>query len=369
MSPEIQTPEPQPMLSPETLQDGPWFEAVKKAYLVRTAPAHPPRWLVPAIGFSIAALLWLIGWRKMAVAGGSIVALLTILDVAHPPTARNVQKGLAVFGGWAGQAIGWILLVPLYFIVGPFSRLFTRVMGSDPLGRRLAGAPSYWHFAADENARTRRTGNLFCVERKTGGGRNWLGALVLLGTIGLIAGEIVLRCWFGFHNPLLYTGDADCGYRPQPNQILTTGRGALTINNVSMRTATNAGARQPGVFRIFMVGDSTLFAGEYVTNGETYALLVEKYLNEKYGGNGRRIEVLPMGVNGWGPHHALGYVKHFGTFEADLGIIAMSVANSDRPLTLIDGTRYPVRKPRFAWEATRRADLRLRGNFLGSCGN
>ncbi len=351
MPDELQTPTPQPMLSPETLQDGPWFEGVRKAYEVRTRPSHPPRWLVPVIGFSIATLLWFIGWKKTAIVGGSVVALLSILEVAHPATARKIQKGLAIFGTWAGQFIGWALLAPLFLIIGPLSRVFTRVMGADPLGRRMAKAPSYWHFAADEKTRTKKTGSMFCVERRTAGGRNWLGALVLLGVIGIVAGELIFRFWFGFHNPLLYTGDVDCGYRPLPNQELKTGRGAVTINEYSMRTPRKVEPKQPGTFRIFMIGDSTLFAGEYVTDEETYALLVEKLLNGKIAGSGRKVEVLPMGVNGWGPLHALGYAKRFGTFEADLGIIAMSLANSDRPLTLIDGTRYPVQKPRFAWEA------------------
>jgi len=340
----------QPVLSPETLQDGPWFENVRRAYAVRSKPVPPPRWLVPVLGFSIAGLLWLLGWKKTALAGGSMVAALTILEFAHPQTGQRIQKALAAFGAWAGQALGWILLTPLFFAVGPLARLFTRVLGADPLGRRMADAPSGWHFTADEKARSKASGRMFCVERRAAGGRNWLGALGLLGVMGFIAGEIVLRVWFGFHNPLLYTGDVDCGYRPQPNQVRQTGRGAVTINNCSMRTARDVAPKPPGVFRIFMVGDSTLFAGEYITNEETYALLVEKHLNERIAGSGKTVEVLPMGVNGWGPQHALGYVKRFGTFEADLGIIAMSLANSDRPLTLIDGTRYPVRKPRLAWE-------------------
>jgi hypothetical protein len=351
MPEEIKEPAALPQLSPETLQDGPWFESVRRAYEVRTRPAHPPRWLVPVIGFSVAALLWLIGWRLTAIVGASIVAALTLLDFAHPPTAGKVRKALAIFGAWAGQMVGWILLAPMFLIIGPLSRVFTRVMGADPLGLRMAGVPSYWHFSAEERKRTRRTGSMFCVERRTAGGRNWLAALTLLGVAGLIAGELVLRFWFGFHNPLLYTGDADCGYRPQPNQVRKTGRGQVTINNYSMRTPRNVEPKKPdGVFRIFMIGDSTLFAGEYVADDHTYALRVEKILNEKYGTGAKRVEVLPLGVNGWGPLHALGYVKNMGTFESDLGIIAMSAGNSDRPLTLIDGTRYPVARPVFAWQ-------------------
>ena len=339
------------MLSPETLQDGPWFEGVRKAYEVRTQPSHPPKWLVPVIGFGIAGILWLLGHHKTAIAGGSIVAVMTLLEFVHPPTARKVQKGLAVFGARAGQAIGWLLLAPLFLIVGPLSRLFTRVMGADPLGRRLAGATSYWHFAADEQSRTRKTGSMFCVERRAAGGRNWLGALLLLGMIGLVAGELIFRCWFGFHNPLLYMQDSQCGYRLRPDQDIRTGRGAVQVNNFSMRYARDISAEKPdGVFRILILSDSTGFGGEYHTNEQTYAGLMESRLNARDAGGSRRFEVLPVCVNGWGPRHALGYVNKYGIFSADLVLVTMSAGNIDRPLTQMSGTRYLAAKPRFAWE-------------------
>lgn len=351
MREEIKSPASQPMLSPETLQDGPWFESVRKAYGVRTKPSHPPKWLVPVIGFGIAGILWLLGYHKTAIIGGSIVAVMTLLEFVHPATARKVQKGLAVFGAWAGQAIGWLLLAPLFLIVGPISRVFARVMGADPLGLRAAGAPSYWHFGADESTRTKMTGSMFCVERRTAGGRNWLGALALLGGIGLIAGELILRFWFGFHNPLLYMQDSQCGYRLRPEQDIRTGRGAVQVNNLSMRYARDISAEKPaGVFRILILSDSTGFGGEYHTNEQTYSGLMESRLNARDAGGSRRYEVLPVCVNGWGPLHALGYVNKYGIFAADLVLVTMSAGNIDRPLTQMAGTRYLASKPRFAWE-------------------
>jgi hypothetical protein len=347
MTQETTSPAPQPMLSPETLKDGPWFEGVKAAYTVRTKPSHPPRWLVPVIGFSIAGILWLLGHRKTAIIGGSIVAAMTLLEFVHQATARKVQKALGIFGAWVAQAIGWILLVPMFLIIGPLSRLFTRVMGADPLGRRMANAPSYWHFGADEKARTKKTGSMFCVERHGAGGRNWLGALVLLGVIGLVASEIVLRVWFGFHNPLLYQHDPDSGYRLRPNQEIVTGRGKVSINNKAMRYPRDiTDEKPPGVFRIFLIGDSTLFGGEDLTDEQTYPAIAEAMLNKKY--PGKQIEVLPLGTNGWGPHHTLGSVQRYGTYGADLSIIAMSAGNSDRPRYLADSQRYLVAKPRLA---------------------
>lgn len=340
------TPARETQLSPETLQDGPWFEKVRKAYEVRTRPAHAPRWLVPAIGFSAAGLLWLAGWKKTAITGGSIVAALTLLDAVHPAAAKRVQKALSVFGAWAGQLIGWILLAPLFVIVGPLSRVFTRVMGADPLGRRMGGAPSYWHFSAKEAARTRKAGSMFCVERRVAGGRNWLGALLLLGICGIVTAEIVLRAVYGYHNPTLYQNDADCGYRVRPNQHIVTGRGEVTINQYSMRYRNISPEKPEGVFRILLLGDSTLFGGEYLRDGQTYAALTEDRLHRAY--PGKTFEVLPLSCNGWGPHHLLGSVRRYGTYDADLTIIAMSAGNCDRPRYMADSQRYVVKKPVFA---------------------
>lgn len=344
MPDEITSPASQPLLSPETLQDGPWFENVRRAYHHRTQTPGLPRWAVPAMGFAIAGLLWVIGWRKTAIVAGCFVSAMTILDVAHPSTAKKIQRLLAVFGTWVGQFIGWLLLAPLFLIIGPLSRVFTRVSGADPLGRRRAGAPSYWHFGADEKSRTRKTGSMFCVERLAAGGRNWIAPLLLLGIMGLVAAELVFRFWFGFHNPLLYQNDPDCGYRLRPHQHIKTGRGEVSVNNFSMRYPRDISPEKPnGVFRILLVGDSTLFGGEDLTDRQTYAALTEAELNRRY--PGKQFEVLPAGTNGWGPHHTLGYIRRYGTFGADLTIIAMSAGNSDRPRSLADSQRYLVKKP------------------------
>ena len=97
-------------------------------------------------------MLWLMGFVMTAIVAVSIIALLTLLDLFSPPSAAAVQKALTIFGGWVAQALGWILLVPLFFVVGPLSRVFTRVMGADPLGRRIrrAGWCPSWDFASPE---------------------------------------------------------------------------------------------------------------------------------------------------------------------------------------------------------------------------
>jgi hypothetical protein len=82
-----------------------------------------------------------------------------------------------------------------------------------------------------------------------------------------------------------------------------------------------------------MLGDSTL-AGTFVNNDELYSSLLEKRLNEAAGAP--VFEAMNMGVNAWGPQHELGFVKKFGSFEADLAIICGPVTNCYRPLYGLD---------------------------------
>lgn len=337
-------------LSPESLVDGPWFGRVKEAYATRRA--RQPRWFFPVAGLLIAVLLIALGghWRVAGSIGVSLVALMTLLEIFRPKAAAAVQRGLAVFGQWLGKFIGWVILAPAYMIAGSASRVLTRVIGGDPLALRAARNPSFWTWADGERRRARQSSRMFCAERLAGG-RNWLSALLLLLVTGFVLGELVLRFYYGYHNPLLYQNDSHSGYRLQPNQELSTPRGHVQINNYSMRYHRDVTPEKPaGVFRILMIGDSTLFGGEYLTNGQTYAGLVEERLNQRYGGNGRRYEVFPIGTNAWGPLHQLGWVEKFGTFHSDLTMVTTPAADVDRPKYLVDSTRYMVSKPVLAWQ-------------------
>jgi hypothetical protein len=338
-------------LSPESLVDGPWFGKVKEACATRKG-ARIPRWLFPLGGLLIAGLLFTLGgrWRTVAYIGAGLVLGMVVLEALNPNAAAAIHRGLAKFGQWLGKIVGWIFLVPAYLIVGPVARLLTRVTGPDPLALRAGNNPSFWAWADTEKRRAGQAARMFCAER-VAGGRNWLAALLVLGLIGFLAGELVLRFYFGYHNPVLYQSDSHCGFRLRPDQDVVTPRGHVQINNFSMRYHRDVTKEKPaGVFRILMIGDSTLFGGEYLTNSETYAGLVEDRLNARYNAGGQKYEVLPIGTNGWGPQHQLGWVEKFGTFNADLTLVTTPAADVDRPKILVDGTRYMTVKPVLAWQ-------------------
>jgi hypothetical protein len=338
-------------LSPETLVDGPWFERVKEAYAGRKG-GRTPRWVFPVIGLVIAGVLFSLGgrWRTVAYFGAGLVMMMAVLEVANPKAAAAVHGGLAKFGLGLGKIIGWVFLVPAYLIVGPCARLLTRVIGGDPLALRAGMNPSFWAWADSEKRRVRQSTRMFCAERITGG-RNWLAALFVMLLIGFVLGELVLRFYFGYHNPLLYQNDSQCGFRLSPHQDLITPRGRVQINNFSMRYSRDVTKEKPaGVFRILMIGDSTLFGGEYLTNEQTYASLVEQRLNSRYGAGGKKFEVFPISTNGWGPLHQLGWVEKNGTFSSDLTMVTTPAADIDRAKYLLESTRYMAVKPTLAWE-------------------
>jgi hypothetical protein len=58
------------------------------------------------------------------------------------------------------------------------------------------------------------------------------------------------------------------------------------------------------------------------------------------------VEVLAMGVNGWGPFHERGYVARFGVFDADLVVVNLPIDDVNRPLYgLMDIPFFSVQKP------------------------
>ena len=107
--------------------------------------------------------------------------------------------------------------------------------------------------------------------------------------------------------------------------------------------------KKPATFRIFMIGDSTLYGGQYVSNSQLYARQLQSKLADQ---SNVDVEVLNMAANGWGPFNAFGYVKQNGCFDADLCIICLPVDDFRRPLVSLIDTPYfrDTAPPRCAYE-------------------
>jgi hypothetical protein len=72
--------------------------------------------------------------------------------------------------------------------------------------------------------------------------------------------------------------------------------------------------------------------------------MLEKKLNEAAAS--ARFQVMNVGVNAWGPFHERGFVRKFGTFQADVAIICGPIYNCYRPLYGLESMPFfPARRP------------------------
>jgi len=215
----------------------------------------------------------------------------------------------------------------------------------------------------------------------------WLGWLILVGTIAIGLFEIVLRVGFGFGNPQLYLAEPDIGYRLAPNQNVRRFGRRIMINRYSMRNAENFVGQPPATtLRVLLLGDSIVNGGWWTDQSATISELLRNRLQAWTHPPTQRsrriaappaaassqaiappnassdqspvtpntvplskIEVLNASANSWGPRNELAYLKRFGTFNADVLVL---VINTDDLFAGLPDSRhigrkvtYPDRKP------------------------
>jgi hypothetical protein len=329
----------------EELRSMPWFNWTAPA----ARPAGPFSAVVRAgVGLAVGILL-LASHRVVA---GTIVSgisvLIGIISVASPAARARVDRFFERSGHWIGKIVSWALLAPLFLVVFSIVRVWQRLNGFDPLQLARSSGPTYWLEADEHSRKVRYASAMFATERIGRRGFSGLAALAVLG-LALVVSEVALRFW-GFGSPVLYVSDAQVGYYPAPNQIVDRYRGRIEINAFGMRAPQYAKRKLSGTFRILMIGDSTLYGGSYIDQRELYSRQLEQHLRSAAGG--RRVEILAVGVNAWGPFHEIGYIEKFGTFDADLAMICLPVEDIYRPLYGIEKLPFSKvhRPPRLGLE-------------------
>jgi hypothetical protein len=98
------------------------------------------------IGLVIAAILFVLGQRTLAMIAGSLATLSFLLAMISPAGLyTRLRSGVAQLGVWIGIALSWILLVPLFYLFFlPFGLLLRRG-ARDSMERNLdSTAMSYW---------------------------------------------------------------------------------------------------------------------------------------------------------------------------------------------------------------------------------
>ncbi len=276
-----------------------------------------------------AEVIWLIG------------TILLIVCTAWPVARKGIEHGLAVVGRIAGTVIGGLLLGILYLFAFTPSRIGRRLTGVDELHLRDGWRTSFW-LACDLDAhKVRYVSSMFATEVPVHRGRPLLSIAVAI--VGLVViSEGVLRIMH-YGEPVTYVADPVVGYYPKPNTEVRRSGGIIHINQYGMRSNDIDAKKAPGVFRILLIGDSTLYGGSYVDQKDLYSSRLEQQLNVRAGG---KVEILAMGTNGWGPFHERGYVSKFGTFDADIAFINLPIDDVNRPLYgLVDVPFFAEQNP------------------------
>lgn len=173
-----------------------------------------------------------------------------------------------------------------------------------------------------------------------------------------IATEVILRLAFGLGNPVLSEADRYTGYRFQPNQKLFRFGKNIAYNQYSQRSEPITPKKTPGKLRILMTGDSVLNGGNPTDQSQTITELLEVKLFV----SGHPAEVLNASAGSWGIGNALGYLREFGTFNADAVILQIGTHDLTQPTSTSDVVghhpSYPTHPPllaiqeawtRYAW--------------------
>lgn len=333
-------------LSSSTLKVVAWYPSGQKT----TAPTHVATiFLKTGIGIGIGFLLYFEDHFRLASIVWAVAFLVGGVSLASAGARQAIDKALQSLGRLIGGGAGAVLLAAIYVLVVAPLGFVRRAIGADDLHLRDHDRWSFW-LAADEPSRvTRWVGSMFVTEPLAGRiGHPLRTSLVVLLLLVALA-EGVART-LGFGHAVLYRADPIVGYYPTPNQNLARYGGALRTNAFGMRSEDIARHKAAGDLRILMLGDSTQWGGSYVDQKDIYTTRLQAALDPP--GNRRHVQVLSVSANGWGPFHEHGYIKKFGTFDADIAVIDMPMDDVNRPLYgLMDAPFFgDVNPPTFALE-------------------
>jgi hypothetical protein len=301
-------------------------------------------------------LLYWRGHHLMAVLVWATACILA-LGLNSSSSRTSILRVASWLDAAAGTLATYVVLWPFYVVVFGGTRLALRVAKADPLGLRLdPDHLSYWQPAAPERKRAKYYGRLFTVESSRRESHFLVRFVAILALLLILAvsGELILRS-MGFGHPVVYRIDPRIGYYPAPHQDVHRYGGEIHINAFGMRSRDCTVEKPAGAYRVLMLGDSTLYGGSYIDQKQMYATILDGRLNEEKGlfpGSPQQIQLLCMGVNGWGPQHELAYVQQFGLFHADLVMVMGPPNDAYRPRYGISHMPFFAEghAPLFAWQ-------------------
>ncbi len=167
-----------------------------------------------------------------------------------------------------------------------------------------------------------------------------LGAVVLVGTVAI---EVLLRTIVGMGDPPLYDTSPTWEYAVRPGVYKRFGN-TLSVNRWHMRSPDIEQRKtDPRELRILVMGDSVVNGGSPTDDRELATALIEASLTKELA---RPVRVLNISAGSWGPTNVLEYLKAYGTFDADIGILVLnSIDYGDEPTYAPLGAEMPTQRP------------------------
>ena len=154
--------------------------------------------------------------------------------------------------------------------------------------------------------------------------------LVLFGSvIALGLAELLLRL-LGVSYPRPYLPDDYTGSRLQPgwSGVFTKeGRAFASTNSAGFRDREHTPSKPENTFRILVLGDSYVEAVQ-LPQEETFWSVLEQQLQADFRHAGKQVEVIAMGISGWGTAQQSLALEHYGfIYDPDLVVLAFFGAN------------------------------------------
>ena len=317
-----------------------WFDQPK------ASRSQPNPILRGVLGLFFALVLWWINLTKLAYFAAAISTTFWIISLIAPNQYLWLEGHLATLGVYLGRWIAYLTLTPIYFTLFPLIRLYDWISQNDPLAlKHHSKMYSYWRPADHSQRVIQGLHRSYLTERLDLRRKNHFVAVGTLLLAILLCSELYLR-FLGFGEPVLYERDLRFGYRPAPSQKVIRRGSLIEINQWGMRAPSFRQQKSKNTQRVLILGDSTLWGGSYTPQERIYARQAERQINQSIHQNHHRVEVLNMGVNGWGPEHKLGFVETYGTFDADIAVVTLPHGDLIRPLSRLAMTPfYPSSSP------------------------
>ena len=152
--------------------------------------------------------------------------------------------------------------------------------------------------------------------------RSLIGCAVVL----FIAAELLVRFGIGLGDPPLWRLDPKIEYIAKPGDHRRFGN-RIHYNAYSMRSDEFPETKSdPEEIRVLVIGDSVVNGGNYIDQADLATEIAVGLLEQKLD---RPVVIGNISAGSWGPRNQLEYLRHFGTFGADLVILVSHTGEVD----------------------------------------